>query len=161
MLSQWRYVVVGATAAAAVLTPSTDPFTQVRLHARCMHNSIKYHIIAAACGYGCIPLHGDRHCDSHAQQYESLFLQLRAGLTTCPTPQPAHPSPAYCCARLAPQTNPTVAQAGHARCCLVRGTSTRTMAGPQLAGRPTLTPAPPCHPTVHTHPLLMPRLMPP
>jgi hypothetical protein len=31
MLSQWRYVVVGATAAAAVLTPSTDPFTQVRL----------------------------------------------------------------------------------------------------------------------------------
>lgn len=31
MLSQWRWVVVGATAAAAVLTPSTDPFTQVRL----------------------------------------------------------------------------------------------------------------------------------
>lgn len=29
MLNQWRYVVVGATAAAAVLTPSTDPFTQV------------------------------------------------------------------------------------------------------------------------------------
>lgn len=29
MLSQWRYVVVGATVAAAVLTPSTDPFTQV------------------------------------------------------------------------------------------------------------------------------------
>ena len=28
MLSQWRYVVVGATVAAAVLTPSTDPFTQ-------------------------------------------------------------------------------------------------------------------------------------
>jgi len=28
MLSQWRWVVVGATAAAAVLTPSTDPFTQ-------------------------------------------------------------------------------------------------------------------------------------
>ena len=31
MLSQWRYVVVGATVAAAVLTPSTDPFTQVGL----------------------------------------------------------------------------------------------------------------------------------
>eukprot|EP00983_Pelagomonas_calceolata_P037343 1136295-Pelagomonas_calceolata.AAC.2 len=30
MLSQWRWVVVGATIAAAVLTPSTDPFTQVR-----------------------------------------------------------------------------------------------------------------------------------
>lgn len=29
MLSQWRYVVVGATVVAAVLTPSTDPFTQV------------------------------------------------------------------------------------------------------------------------------------
>lgn len=31
MLSQWRYVVVGATVAAAVLTPSTDPFTQTLL----------------------------------------------------------------------------------------------------------------------------------
>lgn len=31
MFSQWRYVVVGATAAAAVLTPSTDPFTQMLL----------------------------------------------------------------------------------------------------------------------------------
>jgi len=30
MFSAWRYVVVGATVAAAVLTPSTDPFTQVR-----------------------------------------------------------------------------------------------------------------------------------
>ncbi len=30
MLSQWRYVVVGSTVVAAVLTPSTDPFTQVR-----------------------------------------------------------------------------------------------------------------------------------
>ncbi len=29
MLSQWRYVVVGSTVVAAVLTPSTDPFTQV------------------------------------------------------------------------------------------------------------------------------------
>lgn len=29
--AQWRYVVVGATAAAAVLTPSTDPFTQTLL----------------------------------------------------------------------------------------------------------------------------------
>lgn len=29
MFSVWRYVVVGATVAAAVLTPSTDPFTQV------------------------------------------------------------------------------------------------------------------------------------
>lgn len=28
MLSAWRYVTVGATIAAAVLTPSTDPFTQ-------------------------------------------------------------------------------------------------------------------------------------
>eukprot|EP00210_Caulerpa_lentillifera_P004296 g4099.t1 len=28
MFSQWKYVVVGATIAAAVLTPSTDPFTQ-------------------------------------------------------------------------------------------------------------------------------------
>ena len=28
MFSVWRYVVVGATLAAAVLTPSTDPFTQ-------------------------------------------------------------------------------------------------------------------------------------
>jgi sec-independent protein translocase protein TatC len=33
MLSQWRYVVVGATVAAAVLTPSTDPFTQTLLAA--------------------------------------------------------------------------------------------------------------------------------
>eukprot|EP00667_Euglena_gracilis_P006379 EG_transcript_6434 len=31
MLSGWRYVVVGATIAAAVLTPSTDPFTQLLL----------------------------------------------------------------------------------------------------------------------------------
>lgn len=31
MFSQWRYVVVGATVAAAVLTPSTDPFTQTLL----------------------------------------------------------------------------------------------------------------------------------
>ena len=31
MLSQWRFVVVGATLAAAVLTPSTDPFTQTLL----------------------------------------------------------------------------------------------------------------------------------
>ena len=29
--SVWRYVVVGATVAAAVLTPSTDPFTQMLL----------------------------------------------------------------------------------------------------------------------------------
>jgi hypothetical protein len=32
MLSQWRYVVVGSTIVAAVLTPSTDPFTQVSQH---------------------------------------------------------------------------------------------------------------------------------
>lgn len=31
MLSQWRYVIVGATVVAAVLTPSTDPFTQTLL----------------------------------------------------------------------------------------------------------------------------------
>jgi len=31
MLSQWRYVIVGATVVAAVLTPSTDPFTQALL----------------------------------------------------------------------------------------------------------------------------------
>lgn len=31
MFNQWRYVVVGATVAAAVLTPSTDPFTQTLL----------------------------------------------------------------------------------------------------------------------------------
>jgi Sec-independent protein secretion pathway component TatC len=31
MFSIWRYVVVGATVAAAVLTPSTDPFTQTLL----------------------------------------------------------------------------------------------------------------------------------
>jgi sec-independent protein translocase protein TatC len=31
MFSQWRFVVVGATVAAAVLTPSTDPFTQTLL----------------------------------------------------------------------------------------------------------------------------------
>jgi sec-independent protein translocase protein TatC len=31
MFSQWRWVVVGATIAAAVLTPSTDPFTQTLL----------------------------------------------------------------------------------------------------------------------------------
>lgn len=28
MFSVWRWVVVGSTIAAAVLTPSTDPFTQ-------------------------------------------------------------------------------------------------------------------------------------
>ncbi|CAD7697236.1 unnamed protein product [Ostreobium quekettii] len=33
MFAQWRYVVVGATIAAAVLTPSTDPFTQTLLAA--------------------------------------------------------------------------------------------------------------------------------
>ena len=33
MLSQWRFVIVGATVAAAVLTPSTDPFTQSLLAA--------------------------------------------------------------------------------------------------------------------------------
>ena len=31
MFSLWRYIVVGATVAAAVLTPSTDPFTQMLL----------------------------------------------------------------------------------------------------------------------------------
>lgn len=31
MLSIWRYVVVGAVVIAAVLTPSTDPLTQVLL----------------------------------------------------------------------------------------------------------------------------------
>ena len=31
MFSVWRYVVVGAVVAAAVLTPSTDPFTQTLL----------------------------------------------------------------------------------------------------------------------------------
>lgn len=31
MISLWRYVVVGAVIAAAVLTPSTDPFTQMLL----------------------------------------------------------------------------------------------------------------------------------
>lgn len=31
MFSQWRFVIVGATVAAAVLTPSTDPFTQTLL----------------------------------------------------------------------------------------------------------------------------------
>ena len=31
MLSIWRYVVVGAVVAAAVLTPSTDPVTQMLL----------------------------------------------------------------------------------------------------------------------------------
>ena len=33
MFSVWRYVVVGAVVAAAVLTPSTDPFTQTLLAA--------------------------------------------------------------------------------------------------------------------------------
>ncbi len=33
MLSQWRFVVVGAVVAAAILTPSTDPFTQLLLAA--------------------------------------------------------------------------------------------------------------------------------
>ncbi|XP_021896133.1 sec-independent protein translocase protein TATC, chloroplastic [Carica papaya] len=33
MLSIWRYVVVGAVVAAAVLTPSTDPLTQILLAA--------------------------------------------------------------------------------------------------------------------------------
>ena len=31
MFAQWKWVVVGATIAAAVLTPSTDPFTQTLL----------------------------------------------------------------------------------------------------------------------------------
>lgn len=31
MFSVWRWVVVGSTVAAAVLTPSTDPFTQALL----------------------------------------------------------------------------------------------------------------------------------
>ena len=31
MLSVWRYVVVGAVVVAAVLTPSTDPLTQMLL----------------------------------------------------------------------------------------------------------------------------------
>eukprot|EP00879_Flechtneria_rotunda_P007053 GHRR01007403.1.p1 GENE.GHRR01007403.1~~GHRR01007403.1.p1 ORF type:complete len:100 (+),score=29.47 GHRR01007403.1:823-1122(+) len=31
MFSLWRYVVVGSTVVAAVLTPSTDPFTQALL----------------------------------------------------------------------------------------------------------------------------------
>ncbi len=33
MFAAWRYVVVGAVVAAAVLTPSTDPFTQTLLAA--------------------------------------------------------------------------------------------------------------------------------
>ncbi len=33
MFSVWRFVIVGATVAAAVLTPSTDPFTQALLAA--------------------------------------------------------------------------------------------------------------------------------
>jgi sec-independent protein translocase protein TatC len=36
MLSVWRYVVVGSVVAAAVLTPSTDPFTQLLLAAPLM-----------------------------------------------------------------------------------------------------------------------------
>lgn len=36
MLSVWRYVVVGSVIAAAVLTPSTDPFTQLLLAAPLM-----------------------------------------------------------------------------------------------------------------------------
>ncbi|KAF7827728.1 sec-independent protein translocase protein TATC, chloroplastic [Senna tora] len=36
MLSVWRYVVVGAVVAAAVLTPSTDPLTQILLAAPLM-----------------------------------------------------------------------------------------------------------------------------
>lgn len=31
MLSIWRYVVVGAVVAAAIVTPSTDPLTQILL----------------------------------------------------------------------------------------------------------------------------------
>lgn len=31
MFALWRYVVVGSTVVAAVLTPSTDPFTQALL----------------------------------------------------------------------------------------------------------------------------------
>jgi sec-independent protein translocase protein TatC len=31
MFGLWRYVVVGSTVVAAVLTPSTDPFTQALL----------------------------------------------------------------------------------------------------------------------------------
>ena len=31
MFAQWKYVVVGATVVAAVLTPSTDPLTQTLL----------------------------------------------------------------------------------------------------------------------------------
>jgi len=31
MLSIWRYIVVGATLLSAILTPSTDPFTQMLL----------------------------------------------------------------------------------------------------------------------------------
>ena len=31
MLSIWRYVVVGAVVAAAIVTPSTDPLTQLLL----------------------------------------------------------------------------------------------------------------------------------
>lgn len=31
MLAAWKYVVVGATIAAAIITPSTDPFTQTLL----------------------------------------------------------------------------------------------------------------------------------
>lgn len=31
MLSVWRYVVVGAVIAAAIVTPSTDPLTQMLL----------------------------------------------------------------------------------------------------------------------------------
>ncbi|KAL0430199.1 UNVERIFIED_CONTAM: Sec-independent protein translocase protein TATC, chloroplastic [Sesamum radiatum] len=31
MLSIWRYVVVGSVVAAAILTPSTDPLTQMLL----------------------------------------------------------------------------------------------------------------------------------
>lgn len=31
MLSIWRYVIVGAVVVAAVLTPSTDPLTQILL----------------------------------------------------------------------------------------------------------------------------------
>ena len=33
MISVWRYVVVGAVVAGAVLTPSTDPLTQMLLAA--------------------------------------------------------------------------------------------------------------------------------
>jgi len=76
MFKQWRYVVVGATVAAAVLTPSTDPFTQTLLAVPLVSEGPGDFLPGSADGaaFGeLLPLHGA----CHKEQSSTVHINLR------------------------------------------------------------------------------------